>query len=96
MTKATEIEVQAEETDILDTVKDWAKTVIVAIMVGGETTLYTDDVRAIVEMTTKVRQIHDEEAKAQGNPTVRKQRADSGKVAITEEDAARKAAALIG
>ena len=78
--------------------ESWAKTVMVSLILGGQSTEHTDDIRRVVEVVTKVRQLHDETAKTQGNPTVRKVREDSGKgkAEITEEEAAAKAAALIG
>lgn len=84
--------------DFIGELEAWAKTVMVGLILGGQSTDYTDDIRRVVEVATKVRQLHDDSAKTQGNPTVRKVREDSGKgkAELTPEEAAKKAAELIG
>ena len=84
--------------EFISELESWAKGLMVDFILGKDTTDTTADLRRVVEIVTKVRQLHDETAKAQGNETVRKVREDSGKgkAELTEAEAAAKAAALIG
>lgn len=83
--------------EFITALEAWVKATMVSLMLGADSTDSTEEIRRVVELTTKVRQLHDEKAKAQGNPTVRKRRADEGKTnTLTEEEAAAKVAELIG
>lgn len=79
--------------EFLTELRMWAKANMIAFLLGEDTSEFTDDVRTVVDIVSKVRKAHDEAAKDQGNETVRAIRSDSGKTeTLTEEQ--RKAKAL--
>lgn len=94
-------ETETEVSAIVEAVKAWANPLIVGYLLGEDVTASTDDVRKVVEMIARVRETHDDAAKVQNAPTIRKVRNDSGVTAKVTDDerkaaAAAKAAALLG
>ena len=79
---------------VADTVKVWAKDIIVRCILDEDTNGMRDEVSAIFEHVSKVRVMFDNAAREQGNPTIRKQRSDTGKTdTLTADEKAEKAKA---